>query len=230
MLFVSLFFMTTRLPQTLTQELNINKPAKTLRKKDKRPLSKALNNDSLKAQIGRFAQDKPELFRILQQQRLVDPLNYSPQNDTDIAHYSKKLKLKKGQLTESFKKDGLDFLLDGIMDEAGSQDEIMDDEEEPSNIPAAKLETPARETAKKPNIYGFDTEPSKNTTTKYVPPHLRKSAGNEMHTRLKREIQGNLNRLSDANIDSIVTGLAGIYRENARQRKLISLSCYRNHD
>jgi nucleolar MIF4G domain-containing protein 1 len=53
---------------------------------------------------------------------------------------------------------------------------------------------------------------------KYVPPSLRKGAGSEDETRsrLRKQIQGLINRLTDANILSIVQSAEELYQKNAR--------------
>ncbi|KAI7009508.1 hypothetical protein KC318_g9236 [Hortaea werneckii] len=54
---------------------------------------------------------------------------------------------------------------------------------------------------------------------KYVPPSLRKpaSSDDEALRQLRRQIQGQLNRLSEANMLSILAAIEGIYTNNARQ-------------
>ena len=54
---------------------------------------------------------------------------------------------------------------------------------------------------------------------KYIPPSLRSKSlgGSEIQTRLRRQIQGLLNRLSEANLTSILVDLEGIYRDHPRQ-------------
>ncbi|KAJ3149266.1 suppressor of glycerol defect [Geranomyces michiganensis] len=53
---------------------------------------------------------------------------------------------------------------------------------------------------------------------KYVPPHLRNKPANksEQYMRLKRQVQGQLNRLSDANMESIISNIEECYRNNSR--------------
>lgn len=53
---------------------------------------------------------------------------------------------------------------------------------------------------------------------KYVPPSLRKSSGSEAGatTRLRKQVQGLINRLTDANILSIVQAAEELYQNNAR--------------
>ena len=57
------------------------------------------------------------------------------------------------------------------------------------------------------------------TSTKYVPPSLRKSQNGDDQTtmRLRRQIQGYLNKLSDANLISILKEIENIYDSNPRQ-------------
>lgn len=53
---------------------------------------------------------------------------------------------------------------------------------------------------------------------KYVPPSLRKSSGSERESksRLRKQVQGPINRLTDANILSIVRSVEDLYQNNAR--------------
>lgn len=57
-----------------------------------------------------------------------------------------------------------------------------------------------------------------NIVTKYVPPSLRKAAGSEseQRARLQKNLQGLVNRLTDANILSIVQSIDELYSKNAR--------------
>jgi nucleolar MIF4G domain-containing protein 1 len=54
---------------------------------------------------------------------------------------------------------------------------------------------------------------------KYIPPSLRKasSSDSEILLRLRRQIQGLVNRLTEANLISILGEIEKVYRENARQ-------------
>ena len=54
---------------------------------------------------------------------------------------------------------------------------------------------------------------------KYIPPSLRATAGSDAEalTRLKRQAQGLLNKLSDANLVSILEDVEKLYRDNPRQ-------------
>ncbi|KAI8058192.1 armadillo-type protein [Syncephalis plumigaleata] len=58
-----------------------------------------------------------------------------------------------------------------------------------------------------------------NTAGKYIPPHLRQSndARSAQLIKLRRQIQGQLNRLSEANIETIITEIEALYRDYPRR-------------
>ncbi|KAF2766534.1 hypothetical protein EJ03DRAFT_177288 [Teratosphaeria nubilosa] len=60
---------------------------------------------------------------------------------------------------------------------------------------------------------------------KYIPPSLRKAAASDEEAlkQLKRQVQGQLNRLSEANLLSIMQSVEQIYERNARQHVTSSL-------
>ena len=106
---------------------------------------------------------------------------------------------------------------DGNLDSAFSDDDGDDkfsgfsDAEEEDSIP--KQPTKVRE-----NPYVPPMAPSPSTQ-KYVPPSLRRLQNGSDHSldRLKRQIQGQLNKLSDANLVSILNEIENMYQSNARQ-------------
>jgi nucleolar MIF4G domain-containing protein 1 len=57
------------------------------------------------------------------------------------------------------------------------------------------------------------------SATKYIPPSMRAAAGSksEEDARLRRQAQGLLNKLSEANLISILNDVEKLYRENPRQ-------------
>lgn len=57
------------------------------------------------------------------------------------------------------------------------------------------------------------------STTKYIPPSMRKPASSdeELLKQLRRQLQGQLNRLSEANLLSILQAIQEIFTKNARQ-------------
>lgn len=64
-----------------------------------------------------------------------------------------------------------------------------------------------------------------NSSAKYVPPSLRKPTETDEETlkKLHRRIQGQLNRLSEANLLSILQSIEQIYQESARQHVTLTL-------
>ena len=76
------------------------------------------------------------------------------------------------------------------------------------------------------NPYIAPVTPSATTEVgKYVPPSLRNSdiAGSEDLSQLQRQIQGLLNRLSEANLVSILGDIESIYRDHPRQHVTTTL-------
>lgn len=87
---------------------------------------------------------------------------------------------------------------------------------------------------KRENPYVAPPSDSANSATKYVPPSRRKhtDSGDESIQRLRRQIQGQLNKLSESNLISILAEVEKVYQHNARQEVtstlvdlLISLFC-----
>lgn len=96
----------------------------------------------------------------------------------------------------------------GFSDEETSIHGDDDDEEEEAS---SRQQTKARE-----NPY---VAPSTGAVVaKYVPPSLRKAAGSESEARmrLQKQVQGLVNRLTEANILHIVKAIEDLYQQNAR--------------
>lgn len=75
---------------------------------------------------------------------------------------------------------------------------------------------PSQQTRQRENPYVAPT--TGNVVAKYVPPSLRKVPRSQGETmdRLRKQVQGLINRLTDANILSIVQSAEEIYQKNAR--------------
>ncbi|KAJ3149208.1 suppressor of glycerol defect [Geranomyces variabilis] len=109
--------------------------------------------------------------------------------------------------------EGLSDLEDDLDDSASADsedDEGLDDENDLSDAESAAS------TSKVPESIPVPAAPS--VAGKYIPPHLRNKPANksEQYLRLKRQVQGQLNRLSDANMESIIANIEGCYRNNSR--------------
>lgn len=109
--------------------------------------------------------------------------------------------------SESFSEDisGEEDNLDGCEDFEGFESE---DERKPQ---------PTRKVRENPYVAPVTSDTP--TTAKYVPPSLRKAQASEGQSteRLKRQIQGHLNKLSEANLISILGEVEKIYQSNPRQ-------------
>ncbi|KOS17632.1 Suppressor of glycerol defect protein 1 [Escovopsis weberi] len=117
--------------------------------------------------------------------------------------------------------DGLDES-ENLDDDEGDDHDDNDDEEDVlddeafegfgSEDDGAQLQ----QTRAKENPYKAPT--TGNVVAKYVPPSLRKAQGSvsEARSRLQRQLQGQINRLTEANILSIVQAIDELYSSNAR--------------
>lgn len=100
-------------------------------------------------------------------------------------------------------------------DEAGSEDfgdfgsEDDDEDDEPAPPPKKERENP----------YVAPVAKDSAPTGKYIPPSLRKAASSdeEVLKQLRRQLQGLLNRLSEANMLSILQSVEEVYQKSARQ-------------
>lgn len=108
--------------------------------------------------------------------------------------------------------DGADFDNDSF---GGFSDDEGDDGEDDENDEDEDDETPAQPRQRE-NPYVAPT--TGVTVAKYVPPSLRRAAGSEEENRnrLRKQVQGLINRLTDDNILSIVQSVEDLYQKNAR--------------
>ena len=120
--------------------------------------------------------------------------------------------------SEIEEEDGGDF---GAEDLLGAGSEAFDSEEEDFGGFASANEGQFDEPVlrKRENPYIAPVSASAVVTTKYIPPSLRKQTGSEAEAlqRLRRLIQGQLNKLSETNLLSILAEMEKLYQTNARQ-------------
>lgn len=114
---------------------------------------------------------------------------------------------------------------------SGSEMELLNEDEDDSEFGGfdeddeEEDEQPAPKTKENPYVAPV---PKENQPEKYIPPSLRASSNNESEslTRLRRQAQGQLNKLSEANLISILAEFEKLYRDYPRQNvtsTLISL-------
>ncbi|KAL5323398.1 hypothetical protein ACEPPN_007933 [Leptodophora sp. 'Broadleaf-Isolate-01'] len=118
--------------------------------------------------------------------------------------------------------DGPEFPDDDSGDDEGDFEDTLDvdndfDGFESDNDSEEELAKPTRRVRENP--YVAPTSGSKVPTEKYIPPSLRKAASSDSEelVRLRRRTQGLINRLTEANLISILADIEKIYRENPRQ-------------
>lgn len=138
---------------------------------------------------------------------------------------------KKRALAESGDGETDDEDLLGVADTGSSEDEFHDFEDgddedlEPGDdddfVDFSDDDSPVRDpeprrVRENPYVAPISAE---STSGKYIPPSMRKpsSADEEILKQLRRQVQGQLNRLSEANILSILQSVEQIYASNARQ-------------
>ncbi|PWY90939.1 hypothetical protein BO70DRAFT_358400 [Aspergillus heteromorphus CBS 117.55] len=114
--------------------------------------------------------------------------------------------------------DGMDAFDEDEDDSMGDFDEDEDEDEDEEEEPVPK---------KKENPYVAPVA-DENRPQKYIPPSLRAASNSESESlvRLRRQAQGHLNKLSEANMISILAEFEKLYREHPRQNvtsTLISL-------
>ncbi|KAI9830246.1 MAG: hypothetical protein M1819_005773 [Sarea resinae] len=136
-----------------------------------------------------------------------------------------------------------DDLNDEMLSDEGDEEEDDEDEEDGLDEEIQSFEGFDSETSEsqplpkrvRENPYVAPAVPSSTpTVAKYIPPSLRgqPSSDNEALSRLRRQAQGLLNRLSEANLISILGDVEKLYRDNPRQHVtstlvdlLLSLIC-----
>lgn len=103
---------------------------------------------------------------------------------------------------------------DGTGDDPAAKDDFSgfsDEDEANREPPTGKQKTGARE-----NPYVAPVQPSQQQ--KYIPPSRREASNEDSENlaRLRRQLQGQLNKLSEANIVTILHEIETIYQNNAR--------------
>ncbi|KAE8356592.1 hypothetical protein BDV28DRAFT_95307 [Aspergillus coremiiformis] len=109
--------------------------------------------------------------------------------------------------------DGLDDF-----DDLDDDEDMFDDLDEDDEAEESEKEKPAPKKRENPYIAPV-AETNEDRPQKYIPPSLRAKSGSESEslTRLRRQAQGHLNKLSEANLVSILAEFEKLYREYPRK-------------
>ncbi|KAK5064471.1 hypothetical protein LTR84_000304 [Exophiala bonariae] len=139
-------------------------------------------------------------------------LDVEDENEEDVESTS-------DQSDEFDLEDGNDDEEDFDASDLDAENDPNDDEEDFEGFEAEDEPTPPPIKKIRENPYVAPVTADTVTTTKYVPPSLRKAQASESQSleRLKRQIQGHLNKLSEANLISILGEVEKVYQSNPRQ-------------
>lgn len=129
---------------------------------------------------------------------------------------------RSGSEQESGDDDGESLLDDGILDEGSDElrDETLSDDDDFSGFGSDSSPPPPPPKRVRENPYIAPPVASDTAGQgKYIPPSLRTMASSdaEASLQLRRQTQGLLNRLSEANLISILGDVERLYRDNPRQ-------------
>lgn len=136
--------------------------------------------------------------------------------------------------------DGLSDLLGGLDEDEEENEDDIDLDESEDGVEEDYEESGSDE--EEDNFEGFDDEEeapkkvrenpyvapvsNRESKQKYIPPSLRAQSTSESEslTRLRRQAQGHLNKLSEANLVSILAEIEKLYREHPRQNVTSTLT------
>ena len=112
-------------------------------------------------------------------------------NHDDVAKYEKLLGISKNQMRNEFSEDGLDYLLQPFGDDSGSEESFHEE----SDSKFERIEHSA-------------------VSTKYVPPQRQNI---DKSLKVRRQIQGLINRLTEANLEGIFKSMEQVFDQNPRR-------------
>lgn len=143
--------------------------------------------------------------------------------DSDSGAESKKRKREGSEWLQSKRRKAQGLELDDVEDDGGHMgsgddggDDDGEDEDEFEGFDEDDTSTKLPKTRENPYVAPVAPDASRQ---KYIPPSLRAPAASESEslTRLRRQAQGLLNKLSEANLISILGEVEKLYREYPRQ-------------
>ena len=195
------------------------------------PIVKRFKGSSERASNEKVEKRYPGLLdRLVKDGLLVDT---SENRDDDDKYFEKKLKIKKGKLPNSFKEDGLDYLLGpGMLSDSESEKSILEESiesdsniedsndfdsnsDESTNSYLEEFESSIESVEESDEEKEEKTELIREQKKKYVPPQLR-NQDNQEFIQMKRLLQGHLNRISESNFDPLSNAIEEIFLKYKR--------------
>jgi nucleolar MIF4G domain-containing protein 1 len=203
--------------------------------KGKKSLPKSFKEDGLDELLGGLDEDEDTDTQEAKKRK--------SEGDEWLKQKRKQAQLARGQAIDEDEDSEESGSEDSDMGDDGESEMSLDDPESPGDASEGDLssEETGEDVDMADDFEGFDSDqvdseteqapprvrenpyvaPSTGNTaseTKYIPPALRKqSSDSEQLIRLRRQTQGLINRLTEANLISILGEIEKLYRDNARQ-------------
>lgn len=191
------------------EDAEIAKLEKKLGIKNRKSSSRSLHEDGLDELLGDLDGESEDEDRSAKKKRKAEADEWLAQK-----------RRKAMQQSADDSEDGLSDM-GGATDteeEAGSDEGDLGSEDDHLHGVDSDVEEEAKPVRKRENPYVAPTT-SKTPTQKYVPPARRHETGSdaELLSRIRRQTQGLINRLTESNMLAILGDIEGLYREYPRQ-------------
>ncbi len=205
---------------------------KALGIKGKKKLPKSFEDDGLDALLDDLGESRSELHSGPGKRKRSEEEEWLER---------KRLKAREGEVYDEGSDAEPGDLLEDEDPSEGESDEVRDEgldsvEEDFSGFESETSSPPPPKKRVRENPYVAPSTSDAGVSTKYIPPSLRGPATSDIEalSRIRRQAQGILNRLSEANMISILGDVEKLYRDNPRQHVtstlvdiLLSLMCDR---
>lgn len=216
-----------------------------LNKKKDKSLGKEFEEDGLLEVLGGIEgeegenDDDAEYLRKKRQRKIAEKKNNSMEEKAEEAMDDMFAGFESGEEEEEEEEENdddedMDMDMDSLLGANDNEEESDDDDEEAELIDEDEVDSDELAIEEEFDQEESDDEeiteaskpveqPKSNVLSKYVPPHLRKApAGkSEMQIKLHKQLQGQLNRLSESNMESILLEIEKCYGTYPRHGKFI---------
>lgn len=175
--------------------------------KSRKTLPKSFQEDGLDEVLGELAEQEDDEALIAKRKRKAEADEWLAQKRRKATRQASNGKSEESEEDESLDDLGLGSDLDDEGDFDDDEDSI-DSEHEMEAAPVRKRENPY-----------VAPVPATAAAQKYVPPARRQEIGSdaELVSRIRRQAQGFINRLTDSNLIAMLGDIERLYRENPRQ-------------